>query len=193
MNQEKKLAQIVASENNLYSIRKQALDSMKDEYQINQLAESVKDEWIRLESAIIVNNNQVLEKLTSSTDEAIRLEAAIELKDEETLSKIVIEGKEPVHRNVALNNINNKEILEDIIEQSKMEKERVKTALRLGNRNTTKMLLNEVQDEELKFRMAQSVNDINVLNEISSHAKDTRIRQLADDWVYGLQQESDID
>lgn len=193
MNEEEKLAQIADNENNPYSASKKALESMKDARQKNWLADFADDDWIRLESAILGKNRRVLKELAKSNNEAIKLEAAIEINDEETLSHIVLGGKEPVHRNVALNNITDKQILETIIEQSTMEKEKVRTALRLGNRNTTKMLLNEIQDEELRFRMAQSVNDINVLNEISSHAEDTRIRQLADDWVYGLQPESDID
>jgi hypothetical protein len=74
-----------------------------------------------------------------------------------------------------------------------MEREKVTTALRLGDKLITKSLMSTVEDEELKFRMAQSVNDLNILYEISSNASDSRIRQLADDWILGLNPDDDID
>lgn len=193
MNQEEKLARIVASDDNTYSTRKLALDYMKDKKLIDQLAENANDGWIRLESAIICNNYHVMKELLNHPDEQIQLEAAIELNDQEALSNIVLKSKDTLHRDIALNYITNKSILEKIAKGSKMEKDKVFTAIRLGDRNLTKQMIADVEDEELKFRMAQSVNDLNILYEISSSASDSRIRQLADDWLLGLKPDDDID
>jgi hypothetical protein len=134
-----------------------------------------------------------LKELLYHPDEQIQLEAAIELNDQEALSNIVLKSKDTLHRDIALNYITNKSILEKIAKGSKMEKDKVFTAIRLGDRNLTKQMIADVEDEELKFRMAQSVNDLNILYEISSSASDSRIRQLADDWLLGLKPEDDID
>lgn len=193
MNHEEKLAQIVASDDNNYSKRKNALDSLKDKQLLNQLAENASDEWIRLESAIMCNNYHVLKELLNHPDEQVQLEAAIELNDQEALSEIVLKSRDSLNRDIALNYITDKPTLEKIVKLSTMEKEKVNTAIRLGNRSLTKKMIAGIEDEELRFRMAQSVNDLNVLYEISSSATDSRLRQLADDWLFGLKPDSDID
>ena len=193
MNQEEKLAQIVDCEEYDYSTRKQALDKIRDKQLLSRLAETVPDAWIRLESAVLSKNRHVLKQLENHSNEQIRLEAAIELNDQKALSAIVIRSDQSLHRDIALNYITDKRILKKIIKHSKMGKEKAITAIRLGDRRITKMIMSEIEDEELKLRMAQSINDINILSEISLNATDGRIRQLAGDWIFGFKPESDID
>jgi hypothetical protein len=98
-----------------------------------------------------------------------------------------------LHHEIALNYITNKKALRNIIENSKIEREKVETALRLGDQHISKKLVPEIQDEELQLRMAQSVNDRGILSKMSGKATNQRVRQMAGEWISELDPESDSD
>lgn len=193
MNPDEKLSELAAKKTENYSARKRALDGIKDKNIIWQLAESAEDEWIKLEAAIIVNHKQVLEKLLCHSNEQIRLESSIELNDQTVLKNIVLQSSEPLHREKALYHITNKECLQDIVEHSDRDKEKIEAALMLGDRNILKKLFKITQNEELQFRIAQFTNDYELLNELSTHATNSRIREMAEELAEVFDPECDID
>lgn len=193
MNRDEKLVLIASDDNETYENRKRALDEIHDKHIINHLAETVKDDWIQLESAILCNNRRVLNLLINNQDEEIQLESAIELNNQKCLAHIVINSDDPLHRNIALKNITSKTILRNIVEQCTSEKEKVEAALRIGNQEIIRLLMPVINNEELRLRMAESVNDVKAITALSRNASDSRIRQLASEWVSGLAPESDID
>jgi hypothetical protein len=193
LNRDEKLARIASDDNESYVNRKKALDAIEDKYLISQLAETVHDEWIRLESAVLSNNREVLKTLINHQDEAIQLESAIELNNQKYLAHIVLHSKDLLHRDIALNYITKKDILRELVTRCIFEKDKVEAALRLRDHDVIKKIIPEIENEELKLRLAETINDLKVIAEISRKANDSRIRQLAGEWVSGFKPESDID
>lgn len=193
LSKNEKLVQIATDANKTYGMRKMALDILNDERLVNQVAENAADGWIRLESAALCNNRRILQELLNHDEEGIRLEAAIELNDQATLARIVLFGTESYHRRLALHYITNKLLLRSILKRCNDEKEKVETALRLGDPGLSKSMITTVRNEELKLRMAESVHDLGTLSEISGNANDRRVRQFAHEWISGLKPDSDID
>ncbi len=179
MSRDEELAQIAANDTQNYSIRKQALDDIKDKHLLNYLAKNAKDDWIRLESAIQTKNSGILKELTKHTDERIRLEAAIELNDQEVLAGIVINSGEDLHRDIALNYITSKDQLRTIVEKSTREQEKAEAAVRLGDKEVCKSLVAEIKNEDILLRMAKFINDYTLFAEISGKTTNSRIKKIA--------------
>ncbi len=186
MRKDKKLVQIAADDRENYSIRKQALDDIKDKHFIDYLAENAKDEWIRLESAIQNKNTRILEQLTNHPDERIRLDAAIELGNQEALAGIVINSDLALHRDIALNYITSKIQLRHIVERSSRDQDRVEAAIRLGDNEICRSLISEITNEDLLFRIAQFINDYKLLAEISGKATNARVKKITSEWLEDL-------
>ncbi len=195
MSRDEKLAQIAVNDIENYGTRRQALDDIKDRHIIDYLAENAKDEWIRLESAIQTKNTRILKELTKHSDERIRLEAAIELSDQETLAEMVIDSKDDLHRDIALNYINSKDQLRTIAEKSIREHEKVEAAIRSGDKELCKRLVADIKNEELLFRIAQVINDHDLISEISNKTSDVRVKKIANEWLdeFNPETASDID
>ncbi len=193
MSRDEKLAQIAAGINKEYSIRKQALDRIEDKNVIRQLAEYAKDDWIRLEAAIITKNTEILGKLIKNPDEQIRLESAIELNDQKVLTALVLNSEESLYREIALRYITDRALLYAITEQSKREKDRVEAAIILGDRLLLKKLFQFIHDEELQFRIAQSINDFELLRKLSLESSNSRVRNMAGDLTDDFGSGFDID
>ncbi len=193
MKKDEKLAQLAAGKSSHYSIRKQALDAIIDKDIICQLAENAKDDWIRLEAAIISKNNKVLKELRHHRDERIQLESAIELNDQEVLTKLVLKSKEYLHREIALRYITKKDFLHDIAENSIWEKDRIEAALMYRDRLLLKKLFRNSENDELKFRIAQYINDFKLLKKLAVGASNKRVRKMAGDLADDFDPDSDID
>lgn len=183
MSRDEELAQIAANDTEQYITRKQAFDDIKDKKVLNYLAKNAKDDWIRLESAIQTSNYRILKELSGNNDERIQLEAAIELNDQDKLSSLVLNSYEGLHRDVALKHITSKKHLLYIIDESSREEEKVKAAIRLGDKQICKTLVTEVKNEDLLLQMAKSFNDSELFSEISRNTSDSRIREIAETWL----------
>lgn len=193
MSRDEKLAQIAASDTENYSIRKQALDDIQDRSILDYLAKNAKDSWIRLESAIEANNTEILKELSRHSDERIRLEAAIELDNQELLADIAVNSKDGINRDLALNYITSKNQLRSVIEKSPREQEKVKAAIRLGDKDVCKALVAEVNDVDLLLNMAKYYNYPGLFTEISGKTSDSRIKKIVDDWHEELKSGAGID
>ena len=193
MSRDEKLAQIAANDTDNYVTRKQALDDITDRSVLDYLAKNAKDDWIRLESAIQTNNISILKELTENNDEGIRLEAAIELNDQDRLTRIVFNSKDGLHRDLALKNIISKAHLREIIDKSTSDQEKVKAAIRLGDKNVCKELVAVVNNEDLLLNMAKSLNDSGLFTEIYGKTSDSRIREIAETWLEDLKIGAGID
>ena len=183
MSRDEELAQIAANDTEQYITRKQAFDDIKDKNVLNYLAKNAKDDWIRLESAIQTDNFRILKELSENSDERIQLEASIELNDQDKLLAIVVNSNEGLHRDVALKHITSKKHLRNIIDESPREEEKVKAAIRLGDKEVCKALVTEVKNEDLLLNMARSINDSELFAEISHNTSDSRIREIAENWL----------
>jgi hypothetical protein len=193
MKRDDKLAQMAGQTDAKYSVRKKALDDIKDKNIVRQLAEDAQDEWIKLEAAIISQNKKVLEVLKHHSDERICLESAIELNDQAILTKIVLQSGETLHRDIALNYITKKEYLLEIIEHSTRDNDKVEAALNYGDREFLKELFKCIKKEELKYRIARFTNDFELLYELFLHASDSRIRKMAEELTEVFDPEYDFD
>ena len=186
MSRDEKLAQIAANDTESYITRKQALDDIHDKHLIDFLAENAKDEWIRLESAIQSKNKRILGELARHKNESIRLEASIELGNQEALAEIVINANDDLSREIAFNYITDKEQLRQIAEKSPREQDRVEAAIRLGDHELCKLLIEELTDSNLLFRMARFINDYKLIEEISGKVSDTRLKKITGEWLEDL-------
>ncbi|MBN2523725.1 MAG: hypothetical protein JXB24_10665 [Bacteroidales bacterium] len=193
MSKDEKLAQIAAKIDEEYSIRKQALDNIVDKNIIWQLAEYAKDDWIRLEAAIIARNTEILRRLINHPNEQIRLESAIELNDQKVLTDMVLNSEENLYREMALRYITDRELLYTITEQSNREKEKVEAAIVLGDRLVLKDLFYTIHDEELQFKIARKINDPELLRKLSAGSTNSRVRDMAGDLADDFNPGSDID
>ena len=70
-----------------------------------------------------------------------------------------------------------------IIDESSRDEEKVKAAIRLGDKQICKTLVTEVKNEDLLLQMAKSFNDSELFSEISRNTSDSRIREIAETWL----------
>lgn len=186
MKTREQVIEIVAGKTASYSSRIEALESIQDISIFKHLAENAEDDWIRLESAIRGGINSELIKLKNHPDERICLEASIELDDQKRLAEIILTSKDDLLKDIAVNYIDDDELLRGIISKCKNDKERVLAALRLGDIPLNKHLLLELKDEDLRLRLAQFLIDEKAISDLSENAKDQRVKKMASKWMAGL-------
>lgn len=183
MKTDKEVIDIAAGDSLSYAIRMEALDKINDESVYKYLAENAKDDWIRLEAAIRGRIRKVLRELSVNSDERICLEAAIELDDQERLADIVCTGKDEFLKEIAINYIDNKKALKEIIEKCDSERSRASAAILLGNTSVIRSLITEMKEENLKLKLAQFLSDAGIISELSKKARDKRVKYLAEEWL----------
>ncbi|MBN1949594.1 MAG: hypothetical protein JW801_00220 [Bacteroidales bacterium] len=195
MKTDQNLIDVIAGNSSSYSLRMQALDQIKDESVFKFLAENAQDDWIRLESAVRGKINSSLQELKNHSDERICLEAAIELDDQQRLAEIVLSSQDMLLKEIAANYIDDEEQLRAILETTKVEKDKLMAAFRLGDFSCCRQLISEIKDEHLLFKLAQFLGDNELLRKLAAGASDKVVRRRATEWLKALEDtaEEDID
>ncbi len=183
----------VCSKQDSYSKRRADLEQIVDPKDLEFISRHAEDDWIRLEAASLAGNTQVLQSLTHHTDERIRLDAAIELSDEEVLAQIAIGTETHLHADIALNHINNMELLHRILRESGDEWVRVEAGLRACNLHGLSALSEKLEDESMLLRLAIILDDPELLERLAHGAKDKQVAFKAAEWLMSSEEEGDFD
>lgn len=191
MKTEKEIVDVVAGLSESYSSRMAALDTITDESIFKYLAENAEDDWIRLESAIRGGITPSLKTLENHPDQRISLEAAIELDDQQRLAELVLSSEDDLLKEIALNYIDDDERLMQIVENAGDDTTRVMAAFLLGDFTCCRKLITELKDESLILKMAQFLDDRQILEELSDTAGDKRIKEKAKEWLKNLEGSAD--
>ena len=174
------LIDIAETKGKNYIERKKALDKIKDIKALNYLAFNASDEWIKLEAAIkSENHNALLYLINNTDDEGLKLEASIVLENEEKLAELAIHCKEYYRGSLAIKFISNPKLLENVINNSIHEGLKAEAALKLKDNILIANLARRIHDDWIRYKLAVSISDIDLLVEIAKNSRDKRVQQMA--------------